>query len=109
MEHEIGGFSEANQDNSVQSGTTFSDYKERVERENQAFDKMITQQRQLIEYLSRQLVQLNLRVDKCDSRLREIQTSVDQASSDFKSSKRAFTIALLRLQEELDLFDELYA
>jgi hypothetical protein len=41
MEAETKAIMGNGQDNSVESGVTFSDYKARIERENETFDKMI--------------------------------------------------------------------
>ena len=109
MENEVKSAIGNGQDNQVQSGVTYSDFKQRIERENETFDKMIEQSKDLIDHFARQLVQLNNRLGKCHETLEEIKTTIDGALSDYTDAEKDYTAALQRLREELELFDELYA
>ncbi|KAM3136165.1 hypothetical protein pb186bvf_011787 [Paramecium bursaria] len=89
----------------VNVGTTFSEFKYRIEKENEVFTKSIYNQEALIEHFQRQLVTLKSRVDKCQSRLAEISQTLLIAEEDLGYAEAFLLEDKQSVQDEIDLFD----
>ncbi|CAK63959.1 unnamed protein product (macronuclear) [Paramecium tetraurelia] len=105
MEREIQDDIANGQNGQVQIGVTFSEFKVRIEKENDIFNRQIEVQDDLITHFQNQLTTLYGRVDKCESRQKEIEYTLLVAQEDLKYDQEWNDEDRLRLEEEIELFD----
>ncbi|CAD8122617.1 unnamed protein product [Paramecium sonneborni] len=105
MEREIQDDVANGQNGQVQIGVTFSEFKVRIEKENDIFNRQIEVQDDLITHFQNQLTTLYGRVDKCQSRLKEIEYTLLVAEEDLKYDQQWVDEDRLKLEEEIELFD----
>ncbi|CAD8195738.1 unnamed protein product [Paramecium pentaurelia] len=89
----------------VQIGVTLSEFKFRIENENDIFNRQIELQDDLITHFQNQLISVYDRVDKCQSRLKEIEYTLLVAEEDLRYDQKLVDEHRLILQEEIELFD----
>ncbi|CAD8111967.1 unnamed protein product [Paramecium sonneborni] len=105
MEREIQDDVANGQNGQVQIGVTFSEFKVRIEKENDIFNRQIEVQDDLITHFQNQLTTLYGRVDKCQARLKEIEYTLLVAEEDLKYDQEWVDEDRQRLEEEIELFD----
>ncbi|CAD8121654.1 unnamed protein product [Paramecium sonneborni] len=105
MEREIQDDVSNGQNGQVQIGVTFSEFKVRIEKENDIFNRQIEVQDDLITHFQNQLTTLYGRVDKCQSRLKEIEYTLLVEEEDLKYDQQWVDEDRQKLEEEIELFD----
>ncbi|CAD8101120.1 unnamed protein product [Paramecium primaurelia] len=89
----------------AQIGVPLSEFKFRIENENDIFNRQIEVQDDLITHFQYQLITLYDRVDKCQARLKEIEYTLLVAEEDLRYDKELVDKHRIILQEEIDFFD----
>ncbi|CAD8105655.1 unnamed protein product [Paramecium primaurelia] len=105
MEREIQDDVANGQNGQVQIGVTFSEFKVRIEKENDIFNRQIEVQDDLITHFQNQLTTLYGRVNKCESRQKEIEYTLLVAQEDLRYDQEWADEDRKRLEEEIELFD----